>query len=218
VRAACEALSPDRVAKWRAGFERVRDEARRAAKEAGREGKATTRPMSGMKLNAPELWSWVAARERSMREQLEGKRTGFVAGFRDPELLPGGMAKSAPAAVAAMRVADADGDGVITEKEIVEGTRRLMEAAGAPPAGPVDRAGMSKAVEKLLTAEMRKVASAEAWANWVMRVADASGDGKVTGEEIMIAFRRHLAGSDRDHDGVMGGREIVDAFGGTGVP
>jgi Ca2+-binding EF-hand superfamily protein len=166
-----------------------------------------------MKLDAPELWSWVAAREQSMRAQLAGTRGGFVPGFRDPDLLPGNLATAAPVGVPVMAALDLDGDGLLSEAEAARAVGVLMGTEGS-----LDRAGVTKAVDRLLNAELRRQATPERWAKWVFKLADADKDGRVGAEELMAAFRRHLAGVDRDYDGMVNGREIVEAFAGAGLP
>jgi hypothetical protein len=59
---------------------------------------------------------------------------------------------------------------------------------------------------------------AEAWAKWLFYHADADRDGRLTAAEVMTAYRRHLTGVDRDFDGLMNTREIVEAFAGMPVP
>jgi hypothetical protein len=219
LRRACEMLGAERVAAWRAReIEPVLAAAGRAAKVAGREGRPSTRPATGMRLDAPELWSWVAARAKSMRAQLDGGRPGTAPNFFEPELVPEGLSKAAGVGRAMMAMVDGDGDGFLAEAEVQAGVRRLWAAAGMMEDEGMDRASAERVMERVLSERVRERAPADAWAKWVFRVADLNGDKQVMGEEVVRAWRRMLGGSDRDYDGVMGGRELVESLAGAGVP
>jgi hypothetical protein len=215
---ACDALSPASVAQRRAELAPVFTAAGRAAKESGREGRPSTRPAVGLKLNAPELWSWLTAREQSMRAQLDGTRAGFIPGFRDPDLLPGSLATAAPVAVPAMAAVDSDGDGLLSDPEIARAIARFFEAAGAAPDATADRPAITQAFDRLLNPSLRQRATPERWAQWLIKLADQNGDGRLDASELLATYRRHLPGVDHDHDGLMNGREILEAFAGAGLP
>jgi hypothetical protein len=211
-------MSESRMRERRLALEPVFAAADRAAQESGRVGSPTTQPSIGMRLVAPELWSFVEARTHSIRRQLAGSEKGFLPGFRDPSLVPTHMIKVAPVAMAAMAAMDRDGDGRLSEVEVLDGIDRLLATARAGSDRTIDQPAATAAIDKLLTGRFREQATATAWAAWLFHVADANHDGHLSRDEMMAAFRRHLSGVDHDVDGLMDGREIVESFVGIGPP
>ena len=213
-----ELLTPERVRERRAAMTPVLDAAADAARAAGKADSPTTRPATGMRLVAPELWAFVDARVRSVRAQLDGADAGFRPGFRDPQLLPPDLGRSAPAGVALMAAVDRDGDELLTEAEVGTAIDRLAALARVSPGSPIERPAAAAAIDRALSADLRARASGEAWAAWLFNRADANQDGKLERAELLAAYRRHLDGVDRDLDAMMGGREIVEALSSAGAP
>ena len=162
--------------------------------------------------------SYAENRAKSMRLQLEGKERGYIASFRNPDVVLREWEKVVGPAYALMSALDADGNGRLDDAEIAATIKQFFEAAEVKPNGSLDLPAATKAIERLLTPELRHCASGEAWAKWLFKIADANHDGKLDGGEIMAAYQRQLKGADMDFDGQMGGREMVEAMSGTGPP
>jgi hypothetical protein len=66
--------------------------------------------------------------------------------------------------------------------------------------------------------DLRRRVKADAWATWMIALADADKDGRVSAAEMVAAFHRFQGQSDRDHDGLMDGRELIESLGVAGAP
>jgi hypothetical protein len=73
-------------------------------------------------------------------------------------------------------------------------------------------------IEKLIPDDLRRRVPAKAWADWLFVIADANKDSRVSAEEMLAAYRRFQSGSDRDRDGLMDGRDLLEALGTAGAP
>ena len=82
----------------------------------------------------------------------------------------------------------------------------------------MDRPTAVAVIEKLMPDDLRRRVPAKAWADWLFVIADANNDGRVSPEEMLAAYRRFQSGSDRDRDGLMDGRDLLEALGGAGAP
>jgi hypothetical protein len=169
-------------------------------------------------LRPPALDWFVEKRLASIHSQLEGARPGFVPAFRDPELVPDGWAKVVVPAAALLKAIDADRDGRLGEQEVSQAIQRLLAAARAGLNGAIDPAATAAGLQALAIDELRKSASARQWADWLFRVADADRNGWINFTELTGAYRRLLAGAEFDFDGMMGGRELIEAMAATGPP
>jgi spore coat protein CotH len=196
----------------------VFEKANEAVKRAGKFGSATTRPAIVDRLRQPDLMSYVENRTRSMRLQLEGKEKGYIASFDNPKVIFREWEKIVVPAYALHRALDSDGNGRVDDKEISAAIKRLLEAAQVQADGKIDLASATRAIDALLTPDLRRCAPASAWAKWLFKIVDANHDGKIDAGEMMTAYKRHLKGSDMDFDGEMGGREMVEAMSGVGAP
>lgn len=213
-----KAFSPKTIKKRLASIAPAFEAADQAAKRAGKTGSPTTRPATYERLRQPDLMSYVEARSNSMRLQLDGKESGYIATFSDPDVVPREWIKLARPSYALLHALDADGNGRVDNNEIQAGTKALFDAAVVKENGTLDLPALTKAMDKLLTPEMGQSASSESWAKWLFRIVDENHDGKINSAEIMKAYQRHLKGSDLDFDGQMGGREMLEAMSGTGPP
>jgi spore coat protein H len=205
----------------RARFEAVApvfQAAGRAARDVGRSGSAATQPSSGMGFRPTDLRTYVAQRTESIRLQLDGKRTGYLPGFRDPQCVPAEWAPYTAAAVAMMAAADADGDGRLNYAEVGAAFEWIRTAAALGPTGALERAPATAAIERSMTEEMRRRTPAAAWADWLFRVADANKDGRLDSAEILAGYHKLLAGEDRDGDGMLDGRELLETLAGSRAP
>jgi spore coat protein H len=211
-------LNPDAIRKRRELLRPVLAAADKAARDAGSVGSTNTRSASGMGLNAPELWPFIERRMESIRLQLGGKQIGFKPDFRDPKRTITEWAPLTVAAVTFMTAADTDGDRRLSEAEVTAAIKRLLAAANIPADGSMDRPTAAAVIEKLMPDDLRRRVPATAWADWLFVIADANHDGRVSADEMLAAYRRYQSGSDRDRDGLMDGRDLLEALGAAGAP
>jgi hypothetical protein len=211
-------FSPERIRRRLADVETCIRQAGEAAASAGKAGSATTRPSAYARLRPPEVLPFVEKRVTSLRAQLDGKSTGFVPAFRDPELVPQEWANVVLPAATLLSSIDSDKDGRLRDDEVSQATQRLLAAAKVAPGGSLDPPAATTAMEALLTADLRKCADAKRWADWLFRLADANRDARLDAAEINAAYRRLLAAADFDYDAMLGGRELIEAMAGTGPP
>jgi hypothetical protein len=171
-----------------------------------------------MGLNAPDLWPFIERRTESIRLQLEGKQPGFKPDFRDPKRVLVEWAPLTVAAVTFMTAADTDGDRRLSDPEITAAIKRLLAAANLPADGSMDRPTAVAVIEKLIPDDLRRRVPAKAWADWLFTIGDANTDGRVSAQEMFAAYRRLQSGSDLDRDGLMDGRDLLEAMGAAGAP
>jgi hypothetical protein len=117
-----------------------------------------------------------------------------------------------------MTAADTDGDWRLNDAEVTAAIKRLLVAANLPADGSMDRPTTIAVIEKLMSDDLRRRVPAGAWADWLFVIADANNDGRVSPEEMLAAYRRLQIGSDRDRDGLMDGRDLLEALGAAGAP
>jgi hypothetical protein len=212
-------FAPEAMRRRLASFAPAFDRAADAARQAGKLGSPATRPATYGRLRQPDLMTYVENRVRSMTAQLAGERPGYLPAFRDPELVLAEWSKVVVPAAAIVAALDTDGDGCLSDGEMLAAIARLWTAAGAAAGDSIDRAAFFRAADRLMTDGLRRCATPDAWAAWVFRIADADHNGRVDATELMAAYRRHRIGSDADLDGLLGGgRELVEALAGTGPP
>src|SRR5947208_6241277 len=113
--------------------------AEKAERDSGRTNNAVTRSVTGLGLNAPELWPFIERRAESIKLQLEGKQAGFKPDFRNPKRNLAEWAPLTVAAVTFMDAGDTDGDRRLTDTEIQAAIQRLLTEDNLAPAGPLDR-------------------------------------------------------------------------------
>ena len=184
-----------------------------AAAKAGKAGSPATRPTTVPRLHVPDLLTYVEHRGQSMRLQLDGKQEGFIPAFRDPDLVLEEWAKIVKPVGALLAALDTNRDGRVDDQELTKAVDALVGAQGS-----LDITSATKALDKLLTPDMRRCATAENWAKWLFRIVDANHDGRIDAKEIQAAYHSLLAGADKDYDGMMGGREMIEALSGIGPP
>jgi hypothetical protein len=211
-------LNPGAMRKRQKLLRPVLGAADKAARDTGSVGSTNTRSASGMGLHAPELWPFIEQRMESIRLQLEGKQVGFKPDFRNPKRTITEWAPLTVAAVTFMNAADTDGDRRLNDPEVTAAIKRLLAAAKIPTDGAMDRPTAVAVIEKLLPDDLRRRVPAKAWADWLFAIADANNDGRVSAEEMFAAYRRFQSGSDRDRDGLMDGRDLLEALGAAGAP
>jgi spore coat protein H len=196
----------------------VLESADTVARAAGGSTNANIRSASGMGLHAPELWPFIERRAESIRLQLDGKQVGFKPDFRNPKRVLVEWAPLTVAAVTFMDAADTNGDRRLSDPEIQFAIKRMMAAAGVPEDGLMDHASAIGGLKKLLPEELRRRIPAKAWADWLFSIADANKDGRVTAQEMFGAYRRFQTATDPDRDGMMDGRDLLEAMGAAGAP
>jgi len=211
-------LNPDAMRQRRELLRPVLELADKAARDTGSVGSTNTRSASGMGLNAPELWPFVERRMESIRLQLEGKEIGFKPDFRNPKRTMAEWAPLTVAAVTFMNAVDADGDRRLSEPEVMAAIKRLLAATNVPAEDSMDRPTALAVIEKLMPDDLRRRVPAKAWADWLFVIADANKDSRLSPEEMLAAYRRFQSGSDRDRDGLMDGRDLLEAMGAAGAP
>jgi hypothetical protein len=178
----------------------------------------TTRPATGMGLHAPELWPLVEQRAEAIKLQLEGKQAGFKPDFRNPKRVLAEWAPLTVAAVTFMTAADADGDRRLSDPEVRTAIQRVLAAAKIPAEESMDRVTALAAIEKLIPTELGRRVPAAAWSDWLLAVADPNKDGRVNAEEMFATYHRFQIDSDRDRDGRMDGRDLIEALEAAGAP
>jgi hypothetical protein len=184
-----------------------------AAAKAGKAGSPATRPTTVPRLHVPDLLTYVEHRGQSMRLQLDGKQEGFIPAFRDPDLVLEEWAKIVKPAGALLAALDTNHDGRVDDQELTKAVEALIGSQGS-----LDVSSATRTLDKLQTDDMRRCATAENWAKWLCRVADANHDGRLDAKEIQAAYHSLLSGADKDFDGMMGGREMIEALSGIGPP
>jgi hypothetical protein len=214
---ATTALNPDAMGERHELLRPVLEAAEKAARDAGSLG-TNTRSASGMGLNAPELWPFLEQRMESIRLQLEGKQVGFKPDFRNPKRVLVEWAPLTVAAVTFMTAADTDGDRRLNEAEVTDALQRLLAAGNIPAEGSLDRPTAAGVIEKVMPDELRRRVPAQAWADWVFVIADVNKAGHVGVQEMLAAYRRFQSAYDPDRDGLMDGRDLLEALGAAGAP
>jgi len=193
--------------------------AEKAERDSGRYGSnSAVRSVTGMGLNAPDLWWFIDRRTESIRQQLEGKHAGFKPDFRNPKRT---LVEWAPLTVAAntfMDAVDSDGDRRLTDAEMTAAIKRLLAAANLPADGSMDRPTMLATIEKVMPENLRRRVPAKAWADWFFTIGDSSKDERVSAAEMFAAYRRLQLSADADRDGRMDGRDLIEALSGAGCP
>ena len=211
-------FNPEKMRERRELLRPVLAAADKAARDAGRIDHPNTRSVSGMGLNAPELWPIIERRAESIRLQLEGKQVGFKPDFRNPKRVLAEWAPLTVAAVTFMTAADTDGDRRLSDGEVMAAIKRLLAAANIPAEGSMDRPTAVAVIEKWLPDDLRRRVPAKAWADWLFSIADTNNDGRVSAQEMVAAYHRFQSESDRDRDGLMDGRDLLEALGAAGAP
>jgi len=192
--------------------------AAQAERDTGRTNNPVTKSVSGLGLNAPELWWFIEKRTESIQRQLRGEETGFKPEFSNPKRVLAEWASLTVAAGAFMKAADADGDRRLNDDEVKKAVTRLLANANLPPDGAMDRTNAVVAIDAALTDDLRGRVPAKAWADWVFTIADANKDERVSAKEMFDAYKRFQSGSDADRDGRMDGRDMIEALSGAGAP
>jgi hypothetical protein len=106
----------------------------------------------------------------------------------------------------------------MSDPEVKAAIQRLLAAADVPAGGSMERSAAVVGIEKLMPEDVRRRVPAKAWADWLFTIADANKDGRVSSEEMFTAYRRFQHGSDPDRDGMMDGRDLLEALGAAGAP
>lgn len=182
-----------------------------AAAQAGAPDSPTTRPASYERVFPPDLPWFVEARVGSIRRQLDQGDAGYIPNFFNPERVPARWAAAALPGAAIMKVVDADKDGNISDEEFSGIVRRaLAEDQRA------DKAVVAQIVATFLPRDSG--VSSDAWAQWLIKQADENRDARLTISEITAYFVKMRARCDRDHDGQMAGRELVEALNSAQCP
>lgn len=184
-----------------------------AARKAGTWNSPSTRPVTVDRLHAPDLMDFVHRRASSIEAQLAGREPGYIPGFRDPDLVLAEWSRLVVPANALLDAMDEDGDGRVSEAEAAKAIQALLGQEKS-----LDPVRAAQAIEKLMTPQMRKAANARQWASWIIKMADRNKDGQVDEAELIRAYRHLLSSSDRDFDGQLGGREMIEGIGGFGPP
>ena len=192
--------------------------AEKAAQDAHLAGSPATRPSTGLGFRTTDLRTYIARRVRSIRAQLDGKEPGYLPGFRDPQSVPPEWAPVTAAAVAIMNATDTDGDGRLSDTEISAAITRLLAADNLPPTGLLPRSEAAATIDRVMSEDQRRRAPATAWADYLFRLADKDKRGAVDALQLLAAFRTILANEDRDHDGLLDLRELIETLSGSRAP
>ena len=211
-------LNPGAIRKRQKLLRPVLEAADKAARDAGSVGNTNTTSASGMGLNAPELWPFLEQRTESIGLQLKGKQAGFKPEFRDPKRTLAEWAPLTVAAVTFMTAADTDGDRRLSDPEVTTAVTRLLAAANISSESSMDRPTAVTVIEELLPDDLRRRVPAQAWADWLFAIADENKDTRVNAQEMLAAYQRFQSGSDADRDGLMDGRDLLEALGAAGAP
>jgi hypothetical protein len=211
-------FNPQRLAERRQLLQGVVDAGDKAARDSKRVGNPTTRPALGSWPVAPELWPFLEMRAEWIRLQVEGSAMGFKPDFRNPKRTLDQWAGHTVAAVAFMDAVDADGDRRLSDDEVKAAIVRLFAEANLPEQSVLHSAMLAATLERLMTEELKKRVPAKAWADWIMAIADANKDARVSAGELFAVYRRFQANGDTDRDGMMDGRELVEQMWAAGAP
>lgn len=206
---------PMSLASVRKRLERIAPHIRAAGQAAAACGKPdspTTRPATYERVDPPDLLWFVEARLASIRRQLDEGHAGYIPNFFNPERVPTRWAAAAIPSAAIMNAVDTDKDGNLSDAEFDAAVRRSFAATQLASAGSADRNAITRFVEALLPNHPGTAATSRAWADWLVRQADQDGDAHLTADEIAACFVRLRTRSDRDHDGQLAGRELVEAL------
>lgn len=204
-------FSPEQMRRRLGEIGSVIRQAGEAAARAGKADSPATRPAGYERLHPPDMLGYVRKRCASIAAQLKGERGGYIPAFRDPDIVLREWAHVVRPAAALLDSLDADHDGRLSEAEVSSAAKKLLAA-------PLDVDATTAVLERSMTGDMRKCGSSRAWAEWLFKVADANHDGRVDANEVTACYRRLLAASDFDFDGMIGGRELIEAISGTGAP
>jgi hypothetical protein len=190
----------------------------KATSAANRVGHPTTRPVDGMGLTTPELWPFIEKRAEWIRMQLDGTARGFKPEFSNPKCVLEQWAPVVVAGVTIMDGADQDGDRRLTDPEVKEAIGKLFAAANLPAESSMDVVMVTGVIEKIIPEELNRRVPAKAWGEWVMSVADANRDGRVTAVEMVAVYERYQREGDFDRDGRMDLRELLEQLGPANAP
>jgi spore coat protein H len=192
--------------------------AEKAERDTGRVSNSTPRSVTGMGLNAPELWPFIERRIESIRLQLEGKQPGFKPDFRNPKRVLDAWAPLTVAAVTFMDAADTNADRRLSDPEIATAIKRLLATANLPADSSVDRSNAVAVIDKLIPDDLRRRVPAKLWTDWLFTSSDANKDDRLSAEEMLATYRRFQSGSDADRDGLMDNRDLIEALSAAGAP
>jgi spore coat protein H len=212
------AFNPEQLAHQRKQLRPVLAAADTAAKASGKIGSPTTRPALGVWHVAPDLWPFAEKRAEWIRLQVAGRAVGFKPDFRDPKRTLDEWAPLTVAAVNIMDGIDADHDRRLNDAEVRAGIAKLFSAASLPEQSLMDGPILQASLDRVISEELKKRVPASAWASWIIAIADANKDGKVSSEELFHVYKHFQAGNDADRDGMMDGRELVEALQGGRAP
>jgi spore coat protein CotH len=204
-------FAPDRMRRRLDEIGAIVHQAGDAATRAGKADSPATRPATFERLDPPDMLTFVQKRVASIAGQLKGDRPGYIPAFRDPDVVLREWIHVVRPAAALLDSLDADHDGRLSEAEVATAANKLFTT-------PLDLDATTTVLEKSLTSDMRKCGTPRAWAEWLLKVADANHDARLDAAEIIACYRRLLAGADMDFDGMMAGREMIEAISSTGAP
>ena len=187
-----------------------------AAQKSGIAGSPTTRPAPYERVYPPELLSFIEQRIVSLRAQLDQGRPGYLPTFGDPERVPAGWANAVLPANAIMKALDLNADGNVTDEEFAQAIARAWPAPRAPSnqstAPSANAPEITTALTALIPDSPRRPALAKAWCEWLFKQADANRDARLSPAELSTWFTKLRTRSDRDYDGQMAGRELLEAL------
>ena len=189
-----------------------------AERETGRTNNPTPRSVSGLGLTTPDLWPFIDRRSESIKLQLEGKQTGFKPDFRNPKRVLDAWASLTVVAVTFMDAADTNGDRRLSDTEVQGAINRLFAAGNLPSDGSFDRTNVVSALDKLMSDDLRRRVPAKSWADWLFTIGDTNNDGRLTAQELFAAYHRYQSASDADRDGMMDGRDMLEALSAANAP
>jgi hypothetical protein len=214
--AVTKAMTAEGIKKDLTVIRAVIDPIQEKEKKAVAARKETAAPFGGMFSRAPGVESFVEKRSASIRGQLTGERKGTVPTFRfGPP--PGGFGPGQFMAKPILGAADKDKDGKLSKEELAAGVQALFKVLDAEGKGQLDEKAVAAGLDKVMPGPRppggRPPGGFPTLGERLAKViVEKTGkDGKVTETGLLAAVAKLFAEADKDKDGKLVEREIVEA-------
>ncbi len=185
-------------------------------KAAAERGEPAGAPFGGMFNNAPSVETFVAKRADSIRGQLSGERKGTSPTFRmGPP--PGGFGPGQFLAKPILAAADKDKDGKLSKDELQASVKTLFKKMDGEGKGELDEKAVAAGLDKIMPGPRppggRPPRGFPTLGEILAKVVveKYGKGGKVTEAGLLAAADKLFAEADKDKDGALVEKDIVEA-------